>query len=221
MKIEEYSDEEIRKEYLNRKLKLNCNWYYAPYDDDTDPDWSAANPTIAVVHRRLWHITKRFSNFDIKNKLFLPKIVFEKRPSHFSPKSRDFTHEKMANLFEKRGFVRLNQSFDFNKYSLNQVFYADTTLKKTWVAFWVCDTPELKELAENWIKNTSPNYKNHEDLHKQASEMAQNYDCVAYNHTTYTSVGTTNIAFMKKEVFDTLPPSPYKKNILRTGCELP
>jgi hypothetical protein len=218
MELHEYSDEQIKKEYIRRKRMLNSEWYYVPYNDDPDPEWRSEKPEFIIVNRRLWHLTKQISKFPISKNLSLPKGFSETNASHFVYPKWGVNLDEAAKKLEQHSFVRLAELLDPKNCIIKHKFAFVMTNGARVTANWICDTLELKTIVEEWLKKQQDTYDDFDELHFDASILAGQHDCVAHPFNTYER--ETNIAFLKRDVFDNLPQSPYKK-LVRPGNELP
>lgn len=228
MELHEYTDQQIKAEYKRRRRKQNANWYFIPYDYDPDPEWRSDTPEFVIINRRAWHLTKLPQCTPIKHHVKLPPKFREKGASHFVYKKYGVVPKKPvsdpAKLLEEYQFVRLDVPLDPDLYTVIQTFNAPSTAFDKWqlTAHWVCDTPELKKVVEDWVKTQSnatyglTREDAFNELIEEATKLADKHGCVAYPYDLFTK--QVRIAFLKKEVFESLPPHPYK---LKPGREIP
>lgn len=220
MELHEFTYAQIKNEYLRRKRLRNAEWYYIPRDEDPDPEWRADNPEFLFVHRRMWHLTKAVHRVGV-NKRFLtmPKGFREMGFAYFryQPNTKPHKPQDPVKLLEDYHFVRLPQPFDSKLYTSVQTFSVPMTNGAKLHANWISDTPELKAIVDDWIQSQPKLYDDGFEEHRtEAERFAAENGCVAYSYNNYGS--HTHIAFLKKEVFESLPPHPFK---LRPGQEIP
>jgi hypothetical protein len=206
MNLSEYTDKQIKQEYRRRLRLKNSEWYFIPYYDDPDPEWRSDIPEFAIVNKRTWHLTKSIAG-EISSCVKLPPKFKETTASHVRyDKYGLVTKLSPEQLLEKYNFVRLDTSLDLSEYKTTQAF--NSGLK----ANWICDTPELKAIARKWIDDEPNSYgfgSRHDvafsEFLYRSKDMAEKHGCVIYSYN-YKPNKIINVAFLKKEVFDNLPP---------------
>jgi len=123
----------------------NNDWYFS-----RNTDKGNTKPTFDIVHKRHWHYHHTVSDQHITRFLNLPEGFYEVNESQFEYNQRGVNRAR--ELLISSGLTEIKKPIWWGQAHL---FYSPT-LEVTRGLDFMCDTPEIKELTQEWIKMELP-----------------------------------------------------------------
>lgn len=135
---------EIEKREEQNAKKNNQDWYFI-----TKKVPNELETIFCIVHKKYWHLNHSLDDSYIRNSITLPDDFFEIGDSAFT---YDGKIENAEILLRKYGFSQIDE---FMYYDASVKYTPDTNNYQLQLEL-MCDTPDIKNLVQDWIRNTLP-----------------------------------------------------------------